>query len=74
VPLPSDARLIVAVPLRAPAVAVSMPTTRLALLVDCGPSRLNEPAAVMPAVAAPIKALSFSEKPSLAAALPIVRA
>ena len=59
--------MIVAVPLRAPAVAVSMPTTSALLLLDCGASRLNEPAAVTPAVAPPIDALSFSEKPSLAA-------
>jgi hypothetical protein len=31
--------VIVAVPLRTPALAVSMPTTRLELLLACGPSR-----------------------------------
>jgi hypothetical protein len=74
VPVPSEARVIVAVPLRTPALAVSMPTTRLELLLACGPSRVNEPAAVTPALAPPSAALSRSEKPSFAAVLAIVSA
>ena len=64
---------MVAVPLLAPAVAVFTPTFRLVLLVACGASSVNEPPAVTPAVAPPMLALSFSEKPSLAAGLESVR-
>src|SRR5215831_17585114 len=72
VPVPSEASEIVAVPDFAPALDVSMPMTRLELLLACGASRLNEPLAVTPGVALPIEALSFSEKPSFGAVLAIV--
>jgi hypothetical protein len=74
VPVPSDASVTVAVPERAPALDVSMPTTRLVLLLACGASSVKLPLAVTPAVAPPIDALSFSEKPSFGAVLAIVSA
>jgi len=72
--LPSDTSLIVAVTFLALAVDVASPTDRCVLSVAPGASSLNEPLAIMPAVAPPMLALRFSEKPSIAAMLLMVSA
>ena len=69
VPVPSDVKVIVPVPLLLPAVAVLMPMMRLLLLLDPAASRLNDPLVVALPVAPPRLALSFSLKPSLVAEL-----
>jgi hypothetical protein len=58
---------MVAVPLFAPAVAVSTPTRRLLLLVAPAARRPMEPVVVIPAVAPPRDAFRRSEYPSFAA-------
>ena len=61
-PVPSDSRLMVAVPLFAPAVVVSIPTARLELSVAPGPSKLNDPPFVVASPVAPsILAFRLSE-------------
>ena len=68
-PVPSEASVTTALPLRAPALEVSRPTVSALLLVACGASRVNEPLAVTPGEELAIDAFSFSEKPSFAAVL-----
>ena len=68
VPLPFDANNSVAVPDFAPALAVSMPTLRLVLLLAPAANRLNEPSFVVALpVNTPKLASSASENPSATA-------